>query len=213
MSQANFLDYVNKGGRAFATHFSYTWLYMNGPLATTAMWQQQDPFAAPPMGAMLNMNMLIANIDTSFQKGADLQQWLAITGALSSAMPPQITIQEPRLDVAAVTATGGAQRWIYADDPTTVQHFTVDTPVLAPPEEVCGRVVFSDFHVLNARTSGMMFPSECDDMPLSAQEKVLEFMLFDLASCIGPNAPPAPPPPPPPPPAAPPPPLPPPPLN
>jgi hypothetical protein len=213
MSQANFLEYVNGGGRAFATHYSYTWLSQNGPLGATAQWVQPD-WGAPPPGGGDQANQLVANIDTSFQKGADFQKWLAITGALTSEMPPQITIQEPRIDVSAVTPMGGAQRWIYADMPTSVQHFTVDTPVGAPPEEVCGRVVFSDFHVLNARTQGMVFPAECDDMPLSAQEKVLEFMLFDLASCIGPNTPGAPPPPPPPPPpAAPPPPLPPPPLN
>lgn len=206
VSQQNFLDYVNSGGRAFATHYSYTWLYMNGPMATTAQWQP-----AFPAGGREETS-LIATIDTSFQKGADFQQWLALTGALTSEMPPQITIQEPRMDVAALTDMGGAQRWIYAENPATVQHFTVDTPVLAPPEEVCGRVVFSDFHVLNARTMGSVFPAECDDTPLNAQEKVLEFMLFDLAACIGPNAPPAPPPPPPPPPVAPPPPLPPPPL-
>lgn len=210
MSQANFLEYVNNGGRAFATHFSYTWLNMNGPMAATATWVAPDPFGG---GGMDMMATLVANIDTSFQKGADFQQWLALTGALTSDMPPQITIQEPRMSVSALAPMGGAQRWIYADMPMSVQHFTVDTPVLATPDEVCGRVVFSDFHVLNARTAGTVFPMECDDMPLSAQEKVLEFMLFDLASCIGPNTPPAPPPPPPPPPpAAPPPPLPPPPL-
>ena len=207
VSQQNFLDYVNSGGRAFATHYSYTWMYMNGPLAATAQWQPTFP-----AGGGMEATSLVATIDTSFQKGADFQQWLAITGALTSDMPPQITIQEPRMDVAAVNPMGGAQRWIYAEDPVTVQHFTLDTPVLAPPEEICGRVVFSDFHVLNARTAGSVFPTECDDMPLSAQEKVLEFMLFDLAACIGPNTPPAPPPPPPPPPVAPPPPLPPPPL-
>jgi hypothetical protein len=204
----HFTDYVNKGGRAFATHYSYTWLFMNASLATTAMWQTQ-PFRAPNM----EMMALNANIDTTFQKGADFAQWLQLTGALANAMPPQIAIQEYRTDVAAVPAMSGGQRWIYADDPASVQHYTVDTPVGATGTDACGRVVFSDFHVLNARTSGMMFPAECDANPLTAQEKVLEFMLFDLASCIGPNTPPAPPPPPPPPPpAAPPPPLPPPPV-
>ena len=128
-------------------------------------------------------------------------------------MPPQIQISEPRPDVDSVVPMGGGQRWIYSDTPASVQHFTVDTPVNAAPEELCGRVVFSDFHVAQAMTYDTTFPAECDDMPLTAQEKVLEFMLFDLASCIGPTTPPAPPPPAPPPPAAPPPPLPPPPLN
>jgi hypothetical protein len=67
--------------------------------------------------------------------------------------------------------------------------------------------LFSDFHVNdNGSVGATTFPGECTDGPLTPQEKVLEFMLFDLASCIQPpTAPPPPPPTPPaPPPAAPP---------
>jgi hypothetical protein len=143
---------------------------------------------------------LVANIDTSFQEGAELHKWLQLTGAISNAMPPQITIMEPRADAVSLTPMGGGQRWIYADMPASVQQFTIDTPVLAQPADACGRVVFSDFHVLNARTNGSVFPAECDDQPLNAQEKVLEFMLLGLTSCVGQSAsiasPAAPPPPP-----------------
>src|SRR5262249_15688206 len=38
-AQTNFLNYVNGGGRVFATHYSYTWLFQNGALANTAAWQ------------------------------------------------------------------------------------------------------------------------------------------------------------------------------
>jgi hypothetical protein len=46
-------------------------------------------------------------------------------------------------------------------------------------------VLFSDFHVNDdADASAAQFPAECTPGPLSAQEKVLEFMLFDIASCV-----------------------------
>jgi len=68
-------------------------------------------------------------------------------------------------------------------------HYTFNTPVGAPPSNQCGRVVFSDFHVNNSSTSSLTrFPSECDNTPMTAQEKILEFMLFDLASCITPSS-------------------------
>jgi len=31
------------------------------------------------------------------------------------------------------------------------------------------------------------FPNECTDGPLTPQERVIEFMLFDVASCVQPE--------------------------
>ena len=194
----NFLDYLNGGGRVFATHFSYVWLFQNGPLASTGAWQPQQAHPMDP---------LIATIDTSTSKGMAFAQWLRIVGALSNPAPPQIQIRQPRRDLNTVNSASGAERWIYSDPavaptpagtPATVQHYTVDTPVGAAPGAHCGRVIFSDFHVLDSHAKDVPFPTECEMGPLTAQEKILEFMLFDLASCLGPSLPPPPPPPPPP---------------
>jgi hypothetical protein len=69
-------------------------------------------------------------------------------------------------------------------------HYTFDTPVAYAPDPApttqCGRVLFSDFHVSDAKSGGDTFPAECSKTTMTAQEKTLEFMLFDLASCVGP---------------------------
>ena len=54
-----------------------------------------------------------------------------------------------------------------------------------PPTTQCGRVLYSDFHVSDASAGGTTFPNECTTGTMNAQEKTLEFMLFDLASCVG----------------------------
>jgi hypothetical protein len=49
----------------------------------------------------------------------------------------------------------------------------------------CGKAVFSDLH-----TSGMPsgdVPGACNGGPLTAQQKALEFLLFDLAACVAPE--------------------------
>jgi hypothetical protein len=92
-------------------------------------------------------------------------------------------------------------------------HFTYNTPVnlvqdlnADPPALQCGRVLFSDFHVKDADEYNVVFPKECGTActldtecatggkcvsgycldPMTAQEKLLEYMIFDLGSCVPP---------------------------
>jgi hypothetical protein len=74
-------------------------------------------------------------------------------------------------------------------------HYTFDTPFNQSP--TCGRVVYSDFHVESQTGTasnptdynGFIYPDECPGGATGAmttQEKLLEFMLFDLTSCVSP---------------------------
>jgi hypothetical protein len=200
-AQKRMVDYANAGGRMFVTHYGYTWLFNVAPFSGTASWNVAQPPPTDPLTGIL---------DTSFPKGQAFATWISTVGAASA--PGQIKVNVPRHDLDAVVPP--SQRWIYSANPATVQHYTFNTPVGSPADQQCGRVLFSDFHVNDAKSSqDVVFPAECDDLPMSAQEKVLEFMMFDLASCVQPEDQPTPQPPapPPPPPAAPPPPPPPPP--
>src|SRR5690606_32233661 len=96
----------------------------------------------------------------------------------------------------------GVEEFVYRTDGNErSQQFSFDTPYGAPEMAACGRVAYSGFHV--AATGGgttpfdeAIFPSHCSDElanagNLTSQEKVLLYMLFDLAACVGdtPNIP------------------------
>jgi hypothetical protein len=176
--QQRVVSYTNAGGRVFATHFSYTWLYNIAPFSTTAQWQVNQG----------QYDQATGYIDTSFPKGQALSQWLQQVGG--STTPGQIPVAVVRHDFNAVVAP--SQRWMYsqAPDPAMPLHYTFNTPVGTAAQNQCGRVVYSDFHVENATTSqNVIFPHECTNTPMTPQEKLLEFMLFDLTSCVQPDVP------------------------
>ncbi|MEO6598672.1 MAG: hypothetical protein ABIQ16_02285, partial [Polyangiaceae bacterium] len=94
--------------------------------------------------------------------------------------------------VTQTCATNTCQGFDYTGKQVPL-HFTFNTPVntvqdltTKPPTLQCGRVLFSDFHVANTNEHGKIFPIACDDKPMTPQEKLLEFMIFDLGSCVPP---------------------------
>ncbi len=177
--QQNLINYANAGGRVFATHFSYVWLYNDAPFSSTAAWQINQ--ASPPNQT--------GYIDTNFPKGQLLSDWLQVVGASTTAS--QIPLNTLRWDANSIIAP--AQRWMSINDATNgviPMHYTFNTPVGATSDKQCGRVLFDDFHVEDTSSSyGTAFPGECSNAAMTPQEKLLEFMIFDLGSCVTPDVP------------------------
>jgi hypothetical protein len=129
-----------------------------------------------------------------FPKGVILQQWLQLVGALGQNGVPvsDLSIYDPRYNAVVQSTNTVSQPWINSDTGMAGQtmYFSFDTPVNAPPSpdggppDYCGRAVFSDLHVGSNSKDGTMPPGTCRGGALSPQEKALEFMLFDLSSCV-----------------------------
>ncbi len=169
--------YAAKGGRVFATHYHYTWFKQSPEedFRKVATWNEPSSAYGTKSYA----------IDTSFPKGLAFAEWMKANGGTS----PQGTVDvtNPASNVAAVDAKL-AQRWLYTDGASpSVGYFSFNTPVGAPEAEQCGRAVFSDVHV-SGEHGGSPVPSSCTNTKLTPQELALEFMLFDLAACVQPDA-------------------------
>jgi hypothetical protein len=181
-----------------------------GNLAT---WATAPTTNYGPIGGVVDQTLNLNGMP--FPKGQALQQWLTLVGALSTGAKGvnvgDVPIFDPRYN-AVVTATHKpSQPWIISDGSGTggmqgeTMYFSFDTPVnLNPPMgpdpggvNYCGRAVFSDLHVGGSYTTKdkAPAPSGCSSgnttgtqaVALSEQEKVLEFMLFDLSSCVVPD--------------------------
>jgi hypothetical protein len=179
------VDYTNVGGRVFASHWHRYWFHPDSPAQgvfnDVGAWGDAPTDPPDPSTGV---------VDTSFPKGKAMQEWLVNVGA--STVPGEIDIHEPRDNIASVDPSQ-AQQWITLKGLPVVEYLSFNTPQPAPDDQKCGRVVYSDLHVSSGEGWGP-WPSGCTNHPLSAQEKALEFMLFDLSSCIqSDQAPPEPP--------------------
>lgn len=164
----NLFDYANAGGRLFITDLSY-------PVISSGKgdWPSTGAFGSP--GAFSNP----AKIDTTFPKGKALADWLEALGAANGA---SLSLAETFSRVGDIKAP--AQRWLYSSGTTNTQSYTFNTPTNVPEKDQCGRVYFSSFHIGSGRSQTGTFPGACRMKALTPQERVLEFMLFDLTSCV-----------------------------
>ena len=198
MNQQVLHDYASAGGRVFASHFHYSW-FNTGPYAAEnlATWSTGSNDIGDIQGDIVTT---LSN-GMPFPKGVALKEWLENVNALQGGRLP---IEEARHNADVSATNMASQPWIVASPSSregagATQYFSFNTPTDALNQAdsmYCGRVVFSDLHVGAASGDDpeMPVPTSCGAGALSAQEAALEFMLFDLSSCLIPDdVPPAPP--------------------
>lgn len=160
-------DYLNVGGRVFATHYHYTW-FKNGPTEFSSLVNWGGGGGSPTT----------YTIDQGFPKGKAMAEWLYNINATPTK--GSIALKGTANDVGTVIK---AQRWIYGGTQDSVKYFSFNTPTTAKPEDQCGRGVMSDIHVSDGTRVGSI-PGGCGTAPLTPQERALEFLFFDLSSCV-----------------------------
>lgn len=194
--------FVDHGGRAFLSHYNYSWLrggdvvgnmdvdpspegtqidlqtgYAESPFPAIAVWEDPTALTYAPGGDGTY------RIDTSFPKGSDMSMWLSNIGA--STTPGSIDLVNVKNPATSVIGAV-AQRWVYQDTMGT-PYISTNTPIeeAATPALQCGRIVQTGIHVATVAGDTIApFPNGCVSAPLKPQEEAMEFLLFDLSSCV-----------------------------
>jgi hypothetical protein len=181
-------DWLDAGGKVFATHYHYSWFEYGPPdFMGVATWGQT--ILDPAIGAG---NYLI---NTSFSSGMTFDSWLGNVGALNS----DGTITLTNVAASINTVNSPTLQWIYGPAPTgdsgiidPTKYMSFGTPIggiavvdagTESNKEYCGKAVLTDLHAGGGRPSGDL-PTSCTTGTLSAQEMALEFLFFDLAACV-----------------------------
>ncbi len=177
---ANMKDYADAGGRVFLEHYHKEWIEGDPAAGSTnkpAVWPDlatcdQDVFPDDPLADVIDQ------VDNP--KGESFAKWMLAVGG--SGTLGNVSVNEPRQSCSAIQPQ--VEQWVKS--PTNLpQIFQFTTPAEADEKDRCGKIVFSDMHVSSGSSSSGAFPSGCSSgNDLSAQEKAIAFMFFDIASCI-----------------------------
>jgi hypothetical protein len=181
--------YAKAGGRVFASHYHEVWIHKNPDAAVAGVASFAVDMPPPALPSQPSTTAVNTDLSTAFPKAQAMSDWLGKQGALVSGKLP---IYDARDDVGSVASSGLS--WISVANPnnggkTAVEYLSFNAPVGASDANVCGRVILSDIHVAAGQQAGVSddpqaaFPTGCKTTDLSAQQKALEFMLFDLTSC------------------------------
>lgn len=182
--------YADLGGRVFASHWHNIWIggnfQDNNPGLAPAVWPTIATWT-PNDGNPGNPILIEEQLNP---KGPAFADWMVNVGG--STTRTEISLQNGTGRATSVTLdTGRAELWVKTrpQNNSTPQMFQFTTPNEAASDQRCGKVVFSDMHVTGTSNIGNPYPDSCPggagNLNMTAQEKALAFMFFDIAGCVG----------------------------
>ena len=186
----NLLNYTNDGGRIFATHYHYDLLDDQRQLhRPTANWNLNDGTWAgrtrrPNIHDFIGQTLPRGRRSPVAQPARRVRR--DVRPDPRRHHPQRLLVRRrarPALDLHDANDRRAAAR---RDIPL---HYTFDTPLAAAPRSAgaSSTATSTSRDASNDPTAGEVFPAECPDAgSMTPQEKLLEFMLFDLTSCVSP---------------------------
>ncbi len=179
----NVREWLQRGGRLYASDTAYGLLARSAPsVATfaggmTLSSNSRDPAnigmgASPPMGATYQANIVDPNLRT----------WLTDRGVAAGTVPltgfisPWVAVDSVPMTTRVVV--DGEVNWFTGMAGGSMPAGRRPLSISADIKENngCGRVLFSSYEVDNRAAMDMT--------PLSPQERILEYLLFELGGCI-----------------------------
>lgn len=172
----NMRAYLDAGGRVFNSHYHLNFFGSSSENGGKAAPELQSAAKWSLWGKTSSRPPYL--IDTTFPKGKAMDDWLSNLPTASKWGPsiktsPKGEIKTSNAGDIAGTVDGISQRWIYPSTGSGAVYISINTPTTKPAAERCGRAVATDIHVGNGNLNKM-----------TEQEAALEFMFFDLASCV-----------------------------
>ena len=191
--------YLRGGGRLFTTHYYGNWFIPTtgtSDLQSVAQWESVAAAGRENgwQGMPLPMSPESDAVDQTFPKGMAYAAWLQDAGISSSL--GNIALADVRDDILSPAPAGCSSsqsclstQWLYNPANMHPRYLSFNVPVDAPATQQCGRAVYSDVHLSGVSNDGT-FPTECNYPKIDAppghlkNEQALEFLFFDLSSCV-----------------------------
>lgn len=189
-AQQNVYDYLNEGGRTFGTDFMYTWMHTGTTSSSAPAPTDLQPLLQGFIGGADVSEAVQGkdfDVNQTFPKGLALAQWLATPAVGASTTLGKVELDDVFSNFATVNPALG-QEWVtglagQSGEANQDRVISYTTPFSQPEANRCGKSYYMDVHVGESDTVGSGFPTGCSG-DFTAQEKMMVFFLFDLASCI-----------------------------
>lgn len=190
----NIKAYLESGGRYFGTHYFYNVFANSSQCSVASSYATATCKGDADFNAVANWTgdgitnyPKYLNVDTTHPKGKAMMSWLnnvaPLSGGALKLMGNSVELNDLRANATNVTPSG-TTRYLY--DNTNNFYFTWNVPTKAMPDKQCGRSVFSGVHLSGSSANGA-WPTRCGSFPLAGyagNEFPLEFLFFDLSSCV-----------------------------
>lgn len=190
----NIKAYLTAGGRYFGTHYFYNVFANPTQCAVESSYAADTCKGDADFNAVANWvgdgygsSPQFLNVDTTHPKGQAMMAWLNTIAPISQGalilQGNSVQLYDLRMNATDATPSG-TTRYLYKSPYN--YYFSWNVPTKAMPDKQCGRSVFSGVHLSGTSASGA-WPTRCGSFPLAqygGNELALEFLFFDLSSCV-----------------------------